>query len=112
MSEALSTLFLSTIGVNYKMGIESDLIGQTNCSFLQLFGIFITKYGNFGPLNLEQNKLNMVAEWDPGIPIKALFQHINNAAEFAIYANHPIANNDKVQAAEVLILKTGSFPQG
>ena len=53
----------------------------------------------------------MTAEWDPEIPSKALFQQINDAAEFAIYANHPIADNDKVQAAEVLILKTGSFPQ-
>ena len=80
MNEALSTLFLSTIGINYKKGIESDLIGQTNCSLLQLFGIFITKYGKFGPLDLKHNILKIVAEWDPEIPIEALFQQINDAA--------------------------------
>ena len=53
----------------------------------------------------------MAAEWDPEIPIEVIFQQINDAEEFAIYENHPIADNDKVQAAEVLILKTGSFPQ-
>ena len=79
--------------------------------FYNFFSIFITKYGKFGPLDLEQNKLKIKAEWDPEIPIEALFQQINDAAEFAIYANHPIADNDKVQAAEALLLKTSSSPQ-
>ena len=88
-NEALSKLFLSIIGVNCKKGVESDLIGQTNSSFFKNFGIFLTKYEKYGPLDLEHNKLKMLSEWDPEIPIKALFQQINNAAEFAIYVNQP-----------------------
>ena len=52
----------------------------------------------------------MTQRWDPNTPIELLFNQINEAAEFAFYAGQPIADNDKVQAAEVLILKTGKFP--
>ena len=43
---------------------------------------------------------------------RELFVFVNweKASEFAQYAGHPIADNVKVQAAKVLILKTGNFP--
>ena len=53
----------------------------------------------------------MKADWDASDPIENLFTQINDAAEFAIYATHPIADKDKTQAGEVLILKTGLFAQ-
>ena len=53
----------------------------------------------------------MCAPWDASAPIEDLFQQINVAAEFGVYARHPIAANDLVQAGELLILKTGTFGQ-
>ena len=53
----------------------------------------------------------MKTDWDPSDPIESLFTQISDAAEFTIYAEHTIADNDKVQAAEVLILKTGVYGQ-
>ena len=47
--------------------------------------------------------------WDASTPIEALFSQINNMAKFALFARHPVANNDKVHAAEILLLKTGVF---
>ena len=47
--------------------------------------------------------------WDASTPIEAFFAQTNDTAEFALFPRHPVADNDKVQAAEILILKTGVF---
>ena len=47
----------------------------------------------------------MNRSWDGNIPIGALFAQVNNTAEFTIYVQHPLADNNKVQAVEIMILK-------
>ena len=51
----------------------------------------------------------MAEPWDASTPIEALFAQINDTSEFALFARHLITNNDKVQASEIIILKTGVF---
>ena len=112
INKTLTGLFLSIIGEGYKKHIESSFIGQATRSFIGIFAIFvtfITKYGKIGSFDIKNNKIQMTQRWDPNTRIELLLNQINEAAEFAFYAGHPIADNDKVQAAEVLILKTGNF---
>ena len=111
MTELLTNKFLATIEDDYKKSFISDLVGQTDQTFLQIFQVFLQKYGKFEPLDIEKNLDRMKAPWDPSIPIETLFSQINDAAESAIYAQHPITDKGKVQAGEILILKTGAFIQ-
>ena len=111
MNECLIQLFLATIGESYKKSTESNLIGRINLTLQAVFKQFLIKYGKFTPIDLEANRQRMCAPWDASAPIEDLFQQINVAAEFSVYARHPIAANDLVQAGELLILKTGAFGQ-
>ena len=110
MNEVLTGLFLGTIGEDFKKHIESNFIGQVNRTFIEIFATFLTKYEKFGPLDIKKNKIAMTTAWDPNTSIELLFAQINEGAKFVNYAGHPVADNDKLQAAEVLILKTGNFP--
>ena len=109
MNEALLQLFLATIGENYRKHLESSFIGRVNRTFQEIFASFLAKYGKFGPLDLQANRERMTEPWDASTPIEALFAQINDSAEFALFTRHPVADNDKVQAGEILILKTGVF---
>ena len=49
--------------------------------------------------------------WDPSEPIETLFAQINDANKYSIFAATPLQEHDLLQAAEMLVLKTGQFTQ-
>ena len=111
MNECLTDMFLATINDSYKKSFSSNMVGRTDRTFVEIFQEFLNKYGKINPLDVEENFTRMKANWDPNDPIENLFSQINDASEFGVYAGHPVTDKDKVQAAEVLILKTGIFTQ-
>ena len=56
MNECLITLFLATIADSYKKSTKSSLIGRVNITFQEIFSQFLTEYGKFTPIDLENNR--------------------------------------------------------
>ena len=111
MNEALTSLFLATIQPAYKRHLENDLVGVTQQNFWTIFSSFLDKYGRVTPIDREQNIVRMKKTWDPSEPIEILFAQINDANEYSIFAGTPLQEHDLLQAAEMLVLKTGQFAQ-
>ena len=55
--------------------------------------------------------VSMKRQWEASDPIETLFGQINDANEYSIFARSPLQEHDLIQAAEMLILKTGQFAQ-
>ena len=111
MNEALISLFLAAIQPAYKRHLENDLVGVTQQSFWTVFSSFLDKYGRVTPIDREQNSSRMKKAWDASDPIEILFAQINDANEYSIFAGNPLQEHDLLQAAEMLVLKTGQFAQ-
>ena len=111
MNEALLTLFLAAIDPAYKRHLENDLVGVTQQNFWDVFSSFLDKYGRVTPIDHEQNLIRMKRNWDAQEPIETLFAQINDANEYSIFAGTPFQEHDLIQAAEMLVLRTGQFSQ-
>ena len=111
MNEALTSLFLATIQPAYKRHLENDLVGVTRQNFWQIFSTFLDKYGRITPIDRELNVSRMKKQWDASEPIETLFAQINDANEYSLFAGTPFQEHDLLQAAEMLVLRTGQFAQ-
>ena len=109
MNEALTATFLSLLPSAYTKHLENDLVGRTTSNFWTIFSSFLTKYGVVKPMDIENNNVRMKAPYDPTTPIENLFGQINDANEYAIFANSPLSDSTLVNAGEVLILRTNAF---
>ena len=109
MNEALISLFLAAIQPAYKRHLENDLVGVTRQNFWQIFSTFLDKYGRVTPIDREGNLTRMKKQWDASEPIETLFAQINDAHEYSIFAATPLQEHDLLQAAEMLVLRTGQF---
>lgn len=111
MNEALTATFLALMPEAYTKHLENDLVGRTTSNFWTIFSSFLTKYGVVKPMDIEHNSIRMKTAYDPTTPIENLFAQINDANEYAIFANSPLSDATLVNAGEVLLLRTNAFTQ-
>ena len=68
LNEVLNNMFLAAIGDNYKKSFISNIVERFDQTFIQIFKIFLNKYGKLGLLDLKKNKERIKTAWDPGFP--------------------------------------------
>ena len=59
MNRLLTGMFLECIDNTYKDPILSNMIGQPNKTFIEIFEYYIQKYGKVTPLDVGNNQTKM-----------------------------------------------------
>ena len=109
MMSSLIDRFLSLIDLTYKSDFENHRISNPNITFRDCFHWFITQYGDTNELDREENKARMKKDWTLQDGWENLRRQIEEGQLFAQFAQSPMTDQDIVDTALIVIMKTGLF---
>jgi hypothetical protein len=79
VDQAIKKLIIETFDGAYLNALSDEIVGYANCMSLQLLTHLLTYYAMIAPAELTQNYERLNTPYDPNLPIKTLFQQIQDA---------------------------------
>jgi hypothetical protein len=110
VNQAIKKLIIESFDDAYLNALSEEVVGYTNCTSLQLLTHLLTYYAMIAPTDLTQNYERLNTPYDPNLPIKMLFQQIQDARAFAVAGGKPYGAAMIVNVAYTLVFNTGLFP--
>jgi hypothetical protein len=84
VDQAIKKLIIESFDDAYRNALSDEIVGDTNCTSLQLLTHLLTYYAMIAPTELTQNYERLNTPYNPNQPIKTLFQQIQDARAFAV----------------------------
>jgi hypothetical protein len=103
-------LILEAFDDAYLNALSNEVVGDANCTSLDLLTHLLTFYAMIAPTELTQNYERLNTPYDPNQPIETLFQQIQDARAFAVAGGQPYGATMIVNVAYTLVFNTGLFP--
>jgi hypothetical protein len=79
IDRAIKKLIIESFDDAYLNALSDEIVGYANCTSLQLLTHLVTYYALIAPTELTQNYERLNTPYDPNLPIKRLFQQIQDA---------------------------------
>jgi hypothetical protein len=79
VDQAIKKLIIESFDDAYINALSDEIVGDANCTALQLLTHLLTYYAMIAPTSLTQNYERLNAPYDPNQPIETLFQQIQDA---------------------------------
>ena len=111
MNQCLIEEVLSLLSADTAQDIRDQMASMANPTFIQVYDLAHIRYGGTNPSMNMANRQSMTADWSPEDGISKLTRRIDQAAEFAQFAQAPISEEDKMDAALFCINRTGAYRQ-
>jgi hypothetical protein len=92
VDQAIKKLILKAFDNAYLNGLSDEVVGNANCTSLQLLTHLVTFYAMSAPTELKQNYERLNTPYDPNQPIETLFQQIQDTRAFAVADGQPYGN--------------------
>jgi hypothetical protein len=107
VNTALISVFRKAIDSDIIVDIETDPAIHGVEDFLTYFDQFMRGYGHTDPLAVEKITKAMEEPWNPTTDdISKLIRQMRDAMRYMTYINQPISENELLNKAELLILKS------
>jgi hypothetical protein len=110
VDQVIKKLIIESFDDAYLNALSDEIVGNANCTSLQLLTHLLTYYAMIAPTELTQNKERINTPYDPNQPIETLFQKIQDARAFAVAVGQPYGAAMIVNVAYTLEFNTGLFP--
>lgn len=112
VTQALKQQLLNAVNVTFLQALADDILGFATVSCAAMLAHLDTTYGTITPDDLEANKLEFAAEWNPDSPIEDLFKRSRMCRQFAAAGNDDISESAAVRNLLAIIEKTGVLSDG
>jgi hypothetical protein len=109
VDQAIKKLIMESFNDAYLNALSNEIVGYANCTSLQLLTHLLTYYAMIAPTELTQNYERLNTPYDPNLPIKTLFQQIQDARAFVVAGGQPYGAAMIVNVAYTLVFNTGLF---
>jgi hypothetical protein len=107
VNTALISVFRKAIDANIIVDMETDPAIHGVEELLTYFHQFMRAYGHTDPLAIEKITKAMEEPWNPTTDdISKLIRQMRDAMRYMTYINQPISENELLNKAELLILKS------
>ena len=106
---ALKQIIIETFDDIYTDDLRDPNIGFTGTTAMALLTHLYDLFGNITAADLAKNDENMVTPYDSSTPITKLFSQIEEAVAYAEAGQTPFTQQQILQKAYLLILKTGIY---
>jgi hypothetical protein len=110
VDQAIKKLIIESFDDAYLNALSDEIVGNANCTSLQLLTHLLTYYAMITPTELTQNYERLNTLYDPNQPIETLFQQIQDARAFAVAGGQPCGAAMIVNVAYTLVFNTWLFP--
>jgi hypothetical protein len=110
VDQAIKKLIIESFNDTYLNALSEKIVGNANCTSLQLLTHLLTYYTMIVPTELTQNYERLNTPYDPNQPIKTLFQQIQDDRAFAVEVGKPYDASMIVNVAYTLVFNMGLFP--
>ena len=102
-------LALDSMSELYYNSLKNAYTGYAGVTLRQLLGHLVTTYAAINQFDLEKNKENMMARYNPNAPIETLFAQIADGVAYAELGDAPFTSKQVVDIALLCLAKTGVF---
>ena len=109
MKTVLVDRFLSLIAEPYKAKFALTRFSDPDMKFKDVFQHFLNNYGEITEHNCKESRSKMKALWALQDGWLLLQKQIDDGIMYSLFAQCPIPNNDILDIAMQVILKTGVF---
>jgi hypothetical protein len=110
VDQAIKKLILEAFDDAYFNALLDKVVGDANCTSLDLLTHLLTFYAMIAPTELTQNYERLNMPYDPNQPIETLFQQIQDAQAFAVAGGQPYGAAMIISVAYTLVFNTGLYP--
>jgi hypothetical protein len=110
VDQAIKKLIIELFEDTYLNALSDKIVGDANCTSLQLLTHLLTYYAMIAPTELMQNYERLNTPYDPNQPIETIFQQIQDARAFLVAGGQPYDAAMIVNMAYTLVFNTGLFP--
>jgi hypothetical protein len=110
VDQAIKKLIIESFDDAYFNAHSDKIVGNANCTSLQLLTHLLTYYSMIAPTELTQNYEPLNAPYDPNQPIETLFQQVQDAQAFAVAGGKPYVAAMIINVVYTLVFNTGLFP--
>ena len=93
----------------YLKGITDRNVGLAHITIRDILFFLFQNYRNIIQYDIEENDKKLKGKWDANTPIEMLFDHIDDAQDFAAATGQPYTNNQLFTTAYNLVYATGLF---
>ena len=110
MNEALVERFLSLLlGSIRTQYLGAQFVKTPNAKFIEVYEWFVSKYAHSDEMDRADNRKRMLTDWHPNDGFETLVKQIQDGVLFAIYANKPFQDDEVVDMATQVAMKSGMF---
>jgi hypothetical protein len=110
VDQAIKKLIIESFDDAYLNALPDEILGNTNCTSIQLLTHLLTYYAMIAPTELTQSYERPNTPCDPNQPIETLFQQIQDARAFVAADGQPYGATMIVNVAYTLVFNMGLFP--
>ena len=107
--KALKQLLLGAVDDMFVRSLQTKYIGYLNVTTREILDHLYSQYARISAADLQDNDVALKTAYDPNLPIKTLFDQVENAVDFAAAGNTPYSPKQVVATAYQLIFATGVF---
>ena len=102
-------LAIDSMSKLYYKSFKNAYTGYVCVTLRRLLDHLVTTYAAIDQFDLEKNKENMTACYDPNFPIETLFAQITDGVAYAELGEAPFTSKQVVDIALLCLAKTGVF---
>jgi hypothetical protein len=107
--KAFKQLLLGAVDGMFVRSLATKYIGYLTVTTRQLLTHLYDQYARISAADLQDNDVVFKTTYGPNLPIKTLFDQVENAVDFAAAGNTPYSPEQVVATAYQLIFATGLF---
>ena len=111
MDAALIERLQSMLDPEHAQTLREAMVATPNPSFKATFTEAVRRWGRTTPSSRAANMISLTNAWHPSDGLQRLWNQINDAANYAVFAGSPIPESILVDSALICIAKTQAYKQ-
>ena len=109
LTQELKRQIIKAVPPVYLQALEDTIFGFSGVTPAAMLKHLSTKYGIYTPLNMEQNRARLSADWNVDDPIETLWARAQECKRFAAAGDDPISDVAVMNLLLLAIERTGLY---